>query len=46
MSVTYIATLTAREATVLFLSHLLQAERRQRGTRAGRRALSCFQQPC
>jgi hypothetical protein len=44
MSVTYTATLNAREATVLFLSHLLHAERRQRGTRAGRRALSCFQQ--
>jgi hypothetical protein len=44
MSVTYTAPLTAREATVLFLSRLLQAERRRRGTRAGRRSLSCFQQ--
>lgn len=40
-SVTYSAVLPVREQTVLFLSRLLHAERGRRGTRAGRRALSC-----
>ena len=44
MSVTYVATLSVREETVLFLSNLLHAERRRRGTRTGRRALTCFKQ--
>lgn len=44
MSVTYTATLTVREQTVLFVSSLLHAERRRRGTRAGTRALGCFAQ--
>jgi hypothetical protein len=44
MSVTYTATLTVREQTVLFLSQLLHAERCRRGTRTGVRALSCFKQ--
>jgi hypothetical protein len=42
MSVTYTAALTAREQTVLRVSSLLHAKRRQRGTRAGTRVLSCF----
>lgn len=33
-----------RRETVLFLSALLHAERRRRGTRRGRRALGCFTQ--
>ena len=44
MSVTYTATLSVREETVLSLSGLLHAERLRRGTRRNRRALSCFQQ--
>jgi DDE superfamily endonuclease len=44
MSVTYTATLSVREETVLFVSTLLHAERQRRGTRAGTRALSCFKQ--
>jgi hypothetical protein len=44
MSVTYTAVLPVRDQTVLFVSGLLQAQRRQRGTRAGSRALSPFQQ--
>jgi hypothetical protein len=44
MSVTYTATLPVREATVLFLSGLLHAERRRRGTRAGTRSLGCYRQ--
>jgi hypothetical protein len=44
MSVTYTATLTVREETVLFVSSLLHAERLRRGTRTGTRALSCFKQ--
>ena len=44
MSVTYTATLTVREETVLFVSGLLHAERQRRGTRTGTRALSCFKQ--
>jgi hypothetical protein len=43
-SVTYSATLEVRRETVLFLSGLLHAERRRRGTRRGRRALGCFAQ--
>jgi len=43
-SVTYTATLSVREETVLFVSALLHTERRRRGTRAGTRALSCFKQ--
>ena len=44
MSVTYTATLSVREETVLFVSGLLHAERQRRGTRAGTRALGCFKQ--
>ena len=44
MSVTYTAALSVREETVLFVSNLLHAERRRRGTRAGTRALGCFRQ--
>jgi hypothetical protein len=44
MSVTYTATLTVREQTVLFVSSLLHAERQRRGTRTGTRALGCFAQ--
>ncbi|RBQ12157.1 IS5/IS1182 family transposase [Spongiactinospora rosea] len=43
-SVTYSATLDVRRETVQFLSALLHAERRRRGTRRGRRALGCFAQ--
>jgi len=44
MSVTYVATLSVREETVLSLSSLLHVERQRRGTRRNRRALSCFKQ--
>src|SRR3954451_22350814 len=44
MSVTYAATLPVRQETVVFLSGLLHAERQRLGTRAGTRALGCFQQ--
>jgi hypothetical protein len=44
MSVTYTATLPARERTIVFLSSLLDAERLRRGTRAGRRALTTVHQ--
>lgn len=44
MSVTYTATLTVREETVLYLAGLLRGERLRRGTRAGNRALGCFKQ--
>ena len=44
MSVTYTATLSVRDQTVLFVSHLLHAERQRRGTRTGTRALGCFKQ--
>jgi hypothetical protein len=44
MSVTYTATLSVREETVLFVSSRLHAERQRRGTRAGTRALGCFKQ--
>jgi hypothetical protein len=43
-SVTYVATLSVREETVLSVSALLHAERLRRGTRAGTRSLSCFKQ--
>lgn len=42
--VTYTAVLPAPEETVLFVSGLLAAERRRRGTRRGRRALGCYRQ--
>lgn len=44
MSVTYTATLSVWAETVLYLSRLLHAERRRRGTRSGTRTLSCFKQ--
>jgi hypothetical protein len=44
MSVTYTATLSVRDETVLFVSSLLHAERLRRGTRAGTRALGCSKQ--
>jgi hypothetical protein len=44
MSVTYTATLTMREETVLYLAGLLRGERLRRGTRAGTRSLGCFKQ--
>jgi hypothetical protein len=44
MSVTYTAALPVRERTVVFLTSLFDAERARRGTRAGRRALTTFQQ--
>ena len=44
MSVTYTATLSMREETVLFVSRLLHTERARRGTRTGTRVLSCFKQ--
>jgi hypothetical protein len=44
MSVTYTATLSVREETVLFVSSRLRAERLRRGTRTGTRALGCFKQ--
>ncbi len=42
--VSYAAVLPARESAVLFVSGLLAAERRRRGTRGRRRALSCYRQ--
>src|SRR3954449_2016059 len=42
--VTYSAVLPVSEETVLFVSALLAAERRRRGTRRGRRALGCYRQ--
>src|SRR3954453_16068679 len=42
--VTYTAVLPAPDETVLFVSALLAAERRGRGTRRGRRALGCYRQ--
>src|SRR3954471_23310205 len=42
--VTYTAVLPAPDETVLFVSGLLAAERRRRGTRRGRRALGCYRQ--
>ena len=44
MSITYTATLPARDETVFYLSALLHAERQRRGTRKKRRALTCFKQ--
>ncbi len=44
MSVSYTAVLPVRESTVLFVSGLLAAERRRRGTRGRRRALGCYRQ--
>jgi hypothetical protein len=44
MSVTYTATLSVRDETVLVVCTLLHAERLRRGTRARRRALGCFKQ--
>ncbi|MCX4095281.1 transposase family protein [Nocardia sp. alder85J] len=44
MSVTYTAVLPVSEPTVERLTSLLETERRRRGTRAGRRALCCFDQ--
>ncbi len=41
--VTYTAVLPVAEETVQFVSGLLAAERRRRGTR-GRRALDCYRQ--
>src|SRR4051794_4671773 len=42
--VTYTAVLPVAEETVLFVSGLLGAERRRRGTRSRRRALGCYRQ--
>ena len=42
--VTYTAVLPVAEETVLFVSRLLAAERRRRGTRSRRRALGCYLQ--
>src|SRR5213080_3815473 len=42
--VTYTAVLPVRKSTVLFVSGLLAAERRRRGTRGRRRALGCYRQ--
>src|SRR3954469_4979617 len=44
MSITYTATLPVRDETVLRVSALLHDERPRRGTRPGRRALSCYRQ--
>jgi hypothetical protein len=43
-SVTYTAVLDMRRETVLFLSSLLNLERRRRGTRRRRRSPGCFAQ--
>jgi hypothetical protein len=42
--VSYTAVLPVRESTVLFVSGLLAAERRRRGTRGRRRVLGCYRQ--
>jgi hypothetical protein len=42
--VAYTAVLSVAEETVLFVSRLLAAERRRRGTRGRRRALGCYRQ--
>jgi hypothetical protein len=42
--VTYTAVLPVSEETVQFVSGLLAAERRRRGTRGRRRALGCYRQ--
>ena len=44
MSITYTACLPVRDETVLHVAALLYAERLRRGTRSGRRALTCQQQ--
>ncbi|MFV2020122.1 HARBI1 family protein [Micromonospora sp. LOL_023] len=44
MSIAYTATLPVRDETVSHLSGLLHAERLRRGTRQGRRVLTCFRQ--
>jgi hypothetical protein len=44
MSVSYTAVLPVAEETVQFMSGLLAAERRRRGTRGRRRALSRYRQ--
>src|SRR4051794_3636165 len=44
MSITYTATLPVRDETVLRMSALLHAERLRRGTRQGRRVLTCYRQ--
>jgi hypothetical protein len=44
MSVTYTAVLPVRDETVAFLAERLDAERRNRGTRAGTRSLTCHEQ--
>lgn len=44
MSISYTAVLPVRDQTVLYVSSLLHAERRRRGTRKGTRALGCFKQ--
>jgi hypothetical protein len=44
MSVTYTAVLPVRDETVAFLASLLDAERRNRGTRVGTRSLTCHEQ--
>lgn len=44
MSLTYTATLDVRDETVYFLAGLLAQRRHDRGTRTGRRALTCLQQ--
>jgi hypothetical protein len=42
--VTYTAVLPIAEETVQFVSRLLAAERRRRGTRGRRRSLGCYRQ--
>src|SRR5215211_8274323 len=42
--VTYSAVLPVSKETALFVSALLTAERRRRGTRSRRRALGCYRQ--
>ena len=42
--VTYSAVLSVSKEIVLFVSGLLAAERRRRGTRSRRRALGCYRQ--
>jgi DDE superfamily endonuclease len=44
MSITCVATLPVRDQTGLRVAALLHAGRQRRGTRAGRRALTCYQQ--
>jgi DDE superfamily endonuclease len=44
MSISYTAFLPVRDETVLRVAALLYAERLRRGTRSGRRALTCYQQ--